>query len=55
MDFDKLSNTEKIALIKVAIKIHEISETGKIPIGYRDFDECAKSMVEKAKKLANQF
>jgi len=55
MDFDKLSNAEKIALIEVSVKIHAIAENRKTPIAYKDFEECAKSMVEKAKKIASQI
>jgi len=55
MDFDKLSNAEKIALIEAAVQIHHVAEDRKVPIYYSNFEECAKSMVEKAKKIASQM
>jgi len=55
MDFDKLSNAEKIALIEAAVQIHNVSINRQIPIVYGSFEECAKSMVEKAKIIANQM
>jgi len=54
MDFDKLTSAEKIALIEVAVQIHHVAENRKTPIYYNSFEECAKSMVEKAKKIASQ-
>jgi len=53
MDFDKLNNTEKIAMVELAMKIHMEAQTKKLTIVYENFEECAKGMVEKARKVAN--
>jgi len=55
MDFNELPNMEKITLIELAVRIHEIAENKKIPIVYSDFEECADSFIKKAEKLAGKI
>jgi len=55
MDFEKLSVSEKIAMVELALKIHEVAENKKIPIVYNDFNECVESMVKKAKIITDRI